>query len=523
MSIASTTPPFHRRPRRAVRPPPVPDAAAAPNASVAAAPRAPRRMPVPRHPPSVTATRRLPATCPPSCGPTSCRPCRATSSTTPTSTTRHPPRRSSGWRGPSRRRPAPTPACTAAPAGSRGSRAPTTRPPATRSPASSAPARTTSSSSPAAPPTRSTCSPARCRATPRWSSSPPSTTRRCCRGAAATPCACPCPGSTRDAEVLLEGALQRPARRHHPPPAPGARRAHRGVQRHRRVLAGRAAGRHRPPARCARAARRRAVRGPPTDRPRRARRRLGRVLRAQGARPVRHRCARRSPRLAGCRAGPTSPAAARPPQVTETSVRWATGAARHEAGSPNVLGAIALAAACATIRAHRAAIEHHEARLTDRLVDGLRGLDGVTTYSLFGDDHERGPVVDLHRRRARQPPRGGGAVGRARHRGAGRQVLRAHPGRHPARRGRRRRARHRRAGQRRVWRRPRSTSSGCSPPSRRWPPTAPVPTTSTPPTRAGSRSTTPASWPRRCPGDRHGIQGCATTPHVLVQVGSSGI
>jgi selenocysteine lyase/cysteine desulfurase len=80
-------------------------------------------------------------------------------------------------------------------------------------------------------------------------------------------------------------------------------------------------------------------------------------------------------------------------QVTETSVRWSTGAARHEAGSPNVLGAIALAAACATIRAHRAAIEHHEAALTEQLVDGLRGLDGVTTYSLFGDGAERGPVV----------------------------------------------------------------------------------------------------------------------------------
>jgi len=79
--------------------------------------------------------------------------------------------------------------------------------------------------------------------------------------------------------------------------------------------------------------------------------------------------------------------------VTEHGTRWVTGAARHEAGSPNVLGAIALAAACATIREHRAAIEDHEARLTARLVDGLRGIDGVTTYSIFGDDTERAPVV----------------------------------------------------------------------------------------------------------------------------------
>lgn len=80
-------------------------------------------------------------------------------------------------------------------------------------------------------------------------------------------------------------------------------------------------------------------------------------------------------------------------EVTARGTRWATGPARHEAGSPNVLGAVALAAACATIREHRAAIEQHEALVTGRLVDGLRSIDGVTTYSLFGDDHDRGPVV----------------------------------------------------------------------------------------------------------------------------------
>ncbi len=79
--------------------------------------------------------------------------------------------------------------------------------------------------------------------------------------------------------------------------------------------------------------------------------------------------------------------------VTERGTRWVSGPARHEAGSPNVLGAVALAAACATIREHRSAIEEHEARLTARLVDGLRAIDGVTTYSLFGANHDRGPVV----------------------------------------------------------------------------------------------------------------------------------
>ena len=80
-------------------------------------------------------------------------------------------------------------------------------------------------------------------------------------------------------------------------------------------------------------------------------------------------------------------------EVTERHTRWSTGAARHEAGSPNVLGAVALAAACATIREHRSTIEDHEAALTTRLLDGLRSIDGVDTYAVFGDAHDRAPVV----------------------------------------------------------------------------------------------------------------------------------
>jgi selenocysteine lyase/cysteine desulfurase len=80
-------------------------------------------------------------------------------------------------------------------------------------------------------------------------------------------------------------------------------------------------------------------------------------------------------------------------EVTEHATHWATGPARHEAGSPKVLGAVALAAACASIRGHRAAIEQHEALVTARLVHGLRAIDGVSSYSIFGDDHDRGPVV----------------------------------------------------------------------------------------------------------------------------------
>ncbi|MGL5866550.1 MAG: aminotransferase class V-fold PLP-dependent enzyme [Dermatophilaceae bacterium] len=79
--------------------------------------------------------------------------------------------------------------------------------------------------------------------------------------------------------------------------------------------------------------------------------------------------------------------------VTASGTTWASGSARHEAGSPNVLGAVGLAAACATFRQHRAAIEAHEARLATRLLDGLRAIRGVRTYSLFAEAHERGPVA----------------------------------------------------------------------------------------------------------------------------------
>ncbi|GAA4126365.1 aminotransferase class V-fold PLP-dependent enzyme [Knoellia locipacati] len=79
--------------------------------------------------------------------------------------------------------------------------------------------------------------------------------------------------------------------------------------------------------------------------------------------------------------------------VGPLSTTWKTGPARHEGGTPNVLGAIAVAAACAAIRENRSAIESHEQRLTSRLVGGLRAIEGVETFSIFGDDADRAPVV----------------------------------------------------------------------------------------------------------------------------------
>jgi selenocysteine lyase/cysteine desulfurase len=79
--------------------------------------------------------------------------------------------------------------------------------------------------------------------------------------------------------------------------------------------------------------------------------------------------------------------------VTEQGVVWQEGAARHEAGSPNVIGAIALAAACHALRLHHEAVEAHETALGRALLDGLRAIEGVQTYSLFGDAHERVAVA----------------------------------------------------------------------------------------------------------------------------------
>ncbi|WP_432520257.1 aminotransferase class V-fold PLP-dependent enzyme [Kineococcus sp. SYSU DK006] len=64
--------------------------------------------------------------------------------------------------------------------------------------------------------------------------------------------------------------------------------------------------------------------------------------------------------------------------VRADAVRWAVGADRHEAGSPNVVGAVALAEACATLSAlPDGALEAHEAALREQLVEGLGALEGV--------------------------------------------------------------------------------------------------------------------------------------------------
>ncbi|MFF0771935.1 aminotransferase class V-fold PLP-dependent enzyme [Nonomuraea wenchangensis] len=69
---------------------------------------------------------------------------------------------------------------------------------------------------------------------------------------------------------------------------------------------------------------------------------------------------------------------------------------RHEAGTPNVLGAIALAAACDALSATGwTALVREEERLLARLRAGLAAIDGVRELALWGDDHPRVGIVSF--------------------------------------------------------------------------------------------------------------------------------
>lgn len=73
-------------------------------------------------------------------------------------------------------------------------------------------------------------------------------------------------------------------------------------------------------------------------------------------------------------------------QVRLDTTEWAASPARHEAGTPNVVGAAALAAACRYIDALPAgALEAHEDYLLGRLLSGLAGIEGVRTLRLWAD------------------------------------------------------------------------------------------------------------------------------------------
>ena len=82
--------------------------------------------------------------------------------------------------------------------------------------------------------------------------------------------------------------------------------------------------------------------------------------------------------------------------VKVDSVAWTTGPARHEGGSPNVLGAAALAHATEVL----AALDAddwlaHESALRNALIEGLAALSGVTVHRIFSDSTDAIGVVNF--------------------------------------------------------------------------------------------------------------------------------
>jgi selenocysteine lyase/cysteine desulfurase len=82
--------------------------------------------------------------------------------------------------------------------------------------------------------------------------------------------------------------------------------------------------------------------------------------------------------------------------VTVESTEWVAAPHRHEGGSPNVLGAVALAAACEALAELPAgALAAHERTLRERLVEGLSALPGVRVLRIWADSAEPTGVVSF--------------------------------------------------------------------------------------------------------------------------------
>ncbi|GHF32075.1 aminotransferase [Streptomyces mashuensis] len=78
------------------------------------------------------------------------------------------------------------------------------------------------------------------------------------------------------------------------------------------------------------------------------------------------------------------------------AVEWHTTEARHEAGSPNVIGAYAIAAACRALRdAGFDRLVERERQLVRRVREGLAAVPGVRVLSLFGADAPRVGVLSF--------------------------------------------------------------------------------------------------------------------------------
>jgi len=84
-------------------------------------------------------------------------------------------------------------------------------------------------------------------------------------------------------------------------------------------------------------------------------------------------------------------------EVRPDTTLWTTAPARHEAGSPNVIGAIAMAEACEALAELPAgALAAHEEALRSRLVEGLGAVEGVDVLQIWPDSVEPVGVVTFN-------------------------------------------------------------------------------------------------------------------------------
>lgn len=82
--------------------------------------------------------------------------------------------------------------------------------------------------------------------------------------------------------------------------------------------------------------------------------------------------------------------------VATHDVQWVAGPGRHEGGTPNLVGAVALAAVCdALASADRAALHDAEQRLLDRLRAGIAALPDAVELHAFGPAVPRVGIVSF--------------------------------------------------------------------------------------------------------------------------------
>jgi selenocysteine lyase/cysteine desulfurase len=81
-------------------------------------------------------------------------------------------------------------------------------------------------------------------------------------------------------------------------------------------------------------------------------------------------------------------------EVGIASTEWASSPERHEAGSPNIVGVAALAAACDVLGAlDPAVLAKHECDLHRQLIEGLAAIDGVHTARIWPDSEDPAGIV----------------------------------------------------------------------------------------------------------------------------------